>query len=130
MTGSTAITERLATAAPAQPSAASPAWQTLRVKLDAGATDVAIFWPEDAAPAPLVIVAHGFARRRHNMAGWGQHLAQEGFVAAVPDLPAWSDHARNGRFIADLCAYLCAGESWRQRIDPARVGLIGFSAGG
>ena len=77
-----------------------------------------------------MIVAHGFARRRHNMAGWGQHLAQAGFVAAVPDLPAWSDHARNGRFIADLCAYLCAGESWRQRIDPARVGLMGFSAGG
>ena len=85
MTGSTAITERLATAAPARPSAASPALQTLRVKLAAGATDVDIFWPEDAAPAPLVIVAHGFARRRHNMAGWGQHLAQEGFVAAVPD---------------------------------------------
>ena len=106
-------------------SAASPALQTLRVKLASGATDVDIFWPEDAAAAPLVIVAHGFARRRHNMAGWGQHLAQAGFVAAVPDLPAWSDHARNGRFIADLCAYLCAGEPWRQRIDPSRVGLMG-----
>ena len=130
MTGSTAITEHLATAAPARPSAASPALQTLRVKLAAGATDVDIFWPEEVAPAPLVIVAHGFTRRRHNMAGWGQHLAREGFVAAVPDLPAWSDHARNGRFIADLCAYLCAGEPWRQRIDPSRVGLMGFSAGG
>ena len=104
--------------------------QTIRVKLASGATDVDLFQPEAAAPAPLVIVAHGFARRRHNMAGWGQHLAQEGFVAAAPDLPAWSDHARNGRFIADLCAYLCAAEPWRQRIDPARVGLLGFSAGG
>jgi len=104
--------------------------QTVRVKLAAGAADVDLFWPETAEPAPLVIVAHGFARRRHNMAGWGQHLAREGFVAAVPDLPAWSDHARNGRFVADLRAYLCAGESWSPRIDPARVGLMGFSAGG
>ena len=99
--------------------------QTVRVKLAAGAADVDLFWPETAETAPLVIVAHGFSRRRHNMSGWGQHLAQEGFVAAVPDLPAWSDHARNGRFISDLCAYLCAGESWSQRIDPSRVGLHG-----
>ena len=52
MTGSTTISERLATAAPPRPSAATPALQTLRVKLAAGATDVAIFWPEDAAPRP------------------------------------------------------------------------------
>jgi len=64
------------------------------------------------------------------MSGWGQHLAQEGFVAAVPDLPAWSKHAQNGRFISELRAYLCAVESWKQRIDPGRVGLMGFSAGG
>jgi dienelactone hydrolase len=104
--------------------------QTIRVKLAAGAAAVDLYLPEAAGPAPLVIVAHVFARRRRNMAGWGRYLAQEGFAAAVPDLPAWSDHARNGRFISELQAYLCAGESWRGRIDPARVGLMGFSAGG
>jgi dienelactone hydrolase len=104
--------------------------QTIRVKLAAGAAAVDLYWPEAAGPAPLVIVAHGFARRRRNMAGWGRYLAPEGFAAAVPDLPAWSDQARNGRFISELRAYLCAGESWRGRIDPARVGLMGFSAGG
>ena len=123
MTGSTAIAERLVAAAPApirrQPGIADPTRETR-----AGATDVDIFWPERRARAPGDCGPR-FTRRRRNMAGWGQHLAQEGFVAAVPDLPAWSDHARNGRFIADLCAYLCAGESWRQRIDPARVGLMG-----
>jgi len=91
---------------------------------------VDIYWPETAASAPLVIVAHGFFRHRRNMSGWGQHLAKEGFVVAVPDLPAWSNHAQNGRFISELRAYLCAIESWKQRIDPRRVGLMGFSAGG
>ena len=104
--------------------------QTILVKLSAGAADVDLYWPEAAEPAPLVIVAHGFMRRRRNMSGWGQHLAGEGFVAAVPDLPARSDHARNGRFISDLRATLCASESWSRRIDPSRVGLMGFSAGG
>ena len=116
----------------AQPnrSAARLASETIRVKLSAGAADVDIYWPDTAASAPLVIVAHGFFRRRHNMSGWGQHLAKQGLVAAVPDLPARSDHVRNGHFISDLRAYLCAGESWVQRIDPSRVGLLGFSAGG
>jgi hypothetical protein len=104
--------------------------QTILVKLSAGATDADLYWPDSAEPAPLVIVAHGFMRRRRNMSGWGQHLAGEGFVAAVPNLPAWSDHARNGRFISELRAHLCAGESWSRRIDPSRVGLMGFSAGG
>jgi dienelactone hydrolase len=104
--------------------------ETIRVKLSAGAAAVDMYWPEAAGPAPLVIVAHGFMRRRRNMSGWGQHLAGEGLVAAVPDLPARSDHIRNGRFVSDLRAHLCASEYWRQRIDPSRVGLMGFSAGG
>jgi predicted dienelactone hydrolase len=79
---------------------AEPALQTIRAKLSAGAALVDIYWRDTAEPAPLVIVAHGFSRRRHNMSGWGQHLAEEGFVAAVPDLPAWSDHVRNARFIS------------------------------
>jgi len=100
------------------------------VKLSAGASDVDLYWPATAVPAPLVIVAHGFFRHRHNMSGRRQHLDKEGLAVAVPDLPAWSDHARNGRFISDLRAYLCANETWMQRIDPFRVGLMGFSAGG
>jgi dienelactone hydrolase len=103
--------------------------QTLRVVLSAGAAAIDLYWPEAAEPAPLVIAAHGFLRRRRNMSGWGRHLASEGFATAVPDLPAWADHARNGRFISDLRAHLCA-ESLSRHIDPSRVGLMGFSAGG
>lgn len=91
---------------------------------------VGLYWPEEAAPAPLVIVAHGFARSRRNMSGWGEHLAAQGFTTAVPDLPSWSNHPRNGRFIAELRTALCSEESTRKRIDAQQVGLMGFSAGG
>jgi hypothetical protein len=129
-TVSAGIAGCLVTGAHLSQSTARPAPRTIRVRLSAGAADVDIYWPDAAEPAPLVIVAHGFSRHRHNMSGWGQHLAEQGLVAAVPDLPAWSDHARNGRFVSDLRAYLCSSESWSQRIDPLRVGLMGFSAGG
>lgn len=102
--------------------------ETVRVELAVGSADVDVYWPESRGPAPLVLVAHGFWRDRGNMSGWGRRLAAEGFVAAVPDLPAWSDHARNGRFLTELRAHLCA--RFGPRIDPSRVGLVGFSAGG
>jgi hypothetical protein len=104
--------------------------ESIRVQLPAGAAEVDVHLPNAAAPAPMVIVAHGFLRHRRHMSGWGRHLAEEGFVAVVPDLPTRSDHARNGRFISELRAYLLGDESWKKHIDPARVGLLGFSAGG
>jgi hypothetical protein len=104
--------------------------ETIRVQLPAGDADVDVYWPRAAARAPMVIVAHGFSRHRHNMSGWGQHLAKEGMVAVVPELPTWSDHARNGRFISELRAYLLDDEDLKRHIDPGRVGLLGFSAGG
>lgn len=104
--------------------------KTIRVKLPTGAADVDVYCPNAAAPAPMVIVAHGFLRHRRNMSGWGHHLAKEGFVVVVPDLPTRSDHVRNGRFISELRAYSLGDASWKKHIDPARVGLLGFSAGG
>jgi acetyl esterase/lipase len=104
--------------------------RTVLVRLSTGATHVDVYLPETTDRAPLVIVAHGFWRKRHFMSGWGWHLAKEGFVAAVPDLPAWSDHARNGRFVSELRAYLCANDAWSSVIDSSHMGLMGFSAGG
>jgi dienelactone hydrolase len=104
--------------------------KSIRVKLPAAVSVVDIYMPETAKPAPLVIIAHGFSRHRRNMSGWGQHLAQEGFIAAVPDLPTRSDHVRNGGYISDLKAYLSQGEARLKHVDPLRVGLMGFSAGG
>lgn len=104
--------------------------ETIRMQFPAGAADVDVYWPSVAAPAPIVIIAHGFSRDRRNMSGWGRHLAKEGLVAVIPDLPTRSDHARNGRFISELRAYLLGDEFWKKHIDPTRVGLLGFSAGG
>ncbi|BCS32155.1 hypothetical protein TBR22_A13650 [Luteitalea sp. TBR-22] len=83
-----------------------------------------------AGPRPLVVVAHGFWRSRAQMAGWGRHLATQGYVVAVPDLPAWSDHARNGRALQALVASLLAWPPDAVPMDRARVALVGFSAGG
>ena len=121
---------RLADVSGAGHSATSPARETVRLKLAAGTAYVDVNLPVTSQRAPLVIVAHGFCRDRRSMSDWGRHLATEGFVAVVPDLPAWSDHVRNGGFVSDLRVYLCAHEPWSRRIDPSRVGLMGFSAGG
>ena len=104
--------------------------ETVHVQLPAGAADVDVYWPDATTPAPMVVIAHGFSRSRHNMSGWGQHLANAGFVVVVPDLPTLFDHARNGRFLSDLRAHFSAGASWKMRIDSSRVALMGFSAGG
>lgn len=103
---------------------------TQTVTLPAGWADVDIYRPPGAGPAPMVIIAHGFSRSRHNMAGWGRYLAEAGVLAVVPDLPAWSDHERNGRFLAELQAELLSDPDWRSAIDAQRLGLMGFSAGG
>lgn len=104
--------------------------EVLQARLPSGAVEADVYWPAAQAAAPLVIVAHGFSRNRRNMAGWGRQLAAEGFVAVVPDLPTWSDHARNGRFLTELREFLQNDAAWRQRFDPERIGLLGFSAGG
>ena len=118
------------TGAGASRSVPGPACETMPLRLAAGTAHVDVYRPDTAEPAPLVIVAHGFWRNRQSMSEWGRHLAAEGFVTVVPDLPAWSDQARNGRFVSDLRAYFCRSEPWSQRIDLSRIGLMGFSAGG
>jgi hypothetical protein len=103
---------------------------TLRVEIREGAFDCDVYLPRQKTPAPLAVVAHGFSRSKASMADWGRRLAQEGFVAAVPTLPAWSDHARNGRAICELVDWLQACADLKNLVDTRRVGLMGFSAGG
>jgi dienelactone hydrolase len=100
------------------------------VSLPTGEVALDLYWPAAPQPAPLVMVAHGFLRTKANMAGWGQKLAQEGFVAAVPTLPTLSDHVRNGHALEELIDWLDGVPAYAGRIDSRRVGLMGFSAGG
>lgn len=82
---------------------------------------VSLFRPAKDENAPLVVVAHGFTRSKRYMAGWGGHLAGEGFFVLVPTQPALADHELNGRVLAALV------EKYRGK---RRVALMGFSMGG
>jgi len=104
--------------------------QELQVSLPAGNVTFDLYLPASPKPAPLVVVAHGFLRTRSNMALWGRTLAREGFVTAVPTLPTWADHPRNGRAIGELVTWLCVTNPHAGRINQQQLGLMGFSAGG
>jgi dienelactone hydrolase len=91
---------------------------------------VDFYLPLGSGPAPVVVVAHGFTRDRRTMAGWGGRLAGDGFLAVVPDLPTWADHALNGRAIAELLVKVQAGELPGLPKPSGRAALVGFSAGG
>ena len=79
------------------------------------------FKPKLDANAPLVVVAHGFTRSQRYMAGWGSHLADQGFLVIVPTQPKLADHEANGRVIAGLV---------EKHRGQRKVGLVGFSMGG
>jgi acetyl esterase/lipase len=121
-------------AAPQRPPATLPAddprMVTLNVTLKSAQLRFDLFLPQNDSPVPLVIVAHGWLRDRTRMSGWGRRLAEEGFVVAVPDLPTFSDHPRNARAINELIAWLRTDRSTSSRIDPSRIGAVGFSSGG
>lgn len=89
-----------------------------------------LYFPAETRSAPLVVVVHGFTRNPRNMRGWGERLSAEGFVVAVPTMPTWANHSQNGDGIAQLIQKLCTDSKVHARIDPARVGVVGFSSGG
>ena len=64
------------------------------------------------------------------MAGWGQRLASEGFVVAIPDMPTEKDHPLNARCINELVNAICDGKIESCRVDPQRIGMVGLSFGG
>ncbi len=104
--------------------------RTQTCRLAGKTVKVDFYLPPHADSAPVVVIAHGFSRNRKTMAGWGGMLAQDGFLAIVPDLPTWKDHERNGKAVAELLAGVQAGQ-WIQQPRPGgRAALVGFSAGG
>ena len=103
---------------------------SLKLPLTGKPVSVDLYLPPSAGPAPVVVIAHGFSRNRKTMAGWGSMLAREGFLAVVPDLPAWADHTRNGRALAELLSHMQAGKLISQPQPSGRTALVGFSAGG
>lgn len=95
--------------------------ESVELELAGRPTSATIYRPAKDDRTPLVVVVHGFARSKRHMAGWGAHLAGEGYLVIVPTQPAWADHELNGRALAELTD--------RYRGDR-RVALVGFSMGG
>jgi len=104
--------------------------QSYMASVRAGTLWTDLYFPAETRPAPLVVVVHGFTRNPGNMRGWGERLSAEGFVVAVPTMPTWANHSQNGDGIAQLVQKLCTDSKVGARIDPTRVGVIGFSSGG
>ncbi len=100
----------------------------------------------DAAPAagsgrPLVLLSHGTGGMAAGLAWLGTALAAHGFIAVAVNHPgnnALEDHTVDGFSLwwlraVDLTAVLDAmlgDETFGSRIDPARIGAAGYSAGG
>lgn len=103
---------------------------TQEITLTSKPVKVDFYLALESASAPVVVVAHGFSRNRKTMAGWGSLLAKAGFLAVVPDLPSWADHARNGRALAELLAEVQSGKLLPQPRPSGPAALVGFSAGG
>ena len=95
--------------------------EVVHLTLVGRSVSVALYHPAREDTAPLVVVAHGFTRSKRYMAGWGAHLAGEGFLVAVPTQPSLANHKLNGSVLAELVDRLRG---------KRRVGLVGFSMGG
>jgi dienelactone hydrolase len=104
--------------------------RTEKLTLTGKSVAVDFYLPSSPGPVLVVIIAHGFSRNRTTMAGWGNMLAGQGFFVAVPDLPAWADHNRNGRALAELLAQVQTGQLIAQPKLSGHAALVGFSAGG
>ncbi len=101
-----------------------------RIKLTGKEVAVDFYLPLGVKKAPVVVVAHGFSRSRSNMAGWGSLLASNGFIALIPDLPAWADHDRNSRAVRELLDRVSSKALVTQPEPNGQGALMGFSMGG
>jgi carboxymethylenebutenolidase len=116
---------------------------TARVRLGSGegATDAFVAWPASKGPAPAVIVVHEWWGLNTQIRTVARRLAQEGYVAIVPDLyhgqvaddPELAHELMRGldeeRGLADLEAAAVWLRS-QSRVTPGKIGVVGFCMGG
>ena len=106
-----------------------------------GGTDAFVAWPAGRSGAPAVVVVHEWWWLNSQIRGVARRLAQEGYVAIVPDLyrgrvagDAELAHElyrglAEDRALADIDAAV----SWlraQPRTAKARIGVVGFCMGG
>lgn len=104
------------------------------------AADGAAFAP-GAGRLPLIVVSHGFAGSARQLAWLGTALARAGYVVAAVDHPGnngFDDRTPQGALLywerSDDLRYaidtVLADPEWGPRIDPERIGALGYSMGG
>lgn len=121
----------------------APGSDTSRVHLGQpeSGLDAFVAWPAGRAAAPAVIVVHEWWGLNGQIRGIARRLAQEGYVAIVPDLyhgqvagdPEYAHELMRGldedKAVGDLGAAL----GWlrtQARVDRRRIGVVGFCMGG
>jgi pimeloyl-ACP methyl ester carboxylesterase len=100
------------------------------VRLQGRMVRVDLYLPEDARGAPVAILAHGFTREPKYFRAWGQVLAENGIVTAIPNLPFFADHAGNARGMVELLKLLQKGGLGQGEIPSQKAAFLGHSAGG
>ena len=114
-------------------------WQ--QTESDGNPMPIHISTPDGGGPFPAVVVIQHQSGVDEFIQGMTRRLADEGFIAAAPDLyhrdgPNYPDDMRtrstrlsDRRVIADVGA--CVDFLKRQNsVEPSRVGIIGFCMGG
>lgn len=116
---------------------------TARVQLGAPGTGTSAFvaWPAGKGAAPAVVIAHEWWGLNGQIRGVARRLAQEGYVAIVPDLyhgqvagdPEYAHELMRGLDEDAAVADMDAAVSWlrtQSRVDGKHIGVIGFCMGG
>lgn len=116
---------------------------TAQVRIGSGSHSTAAFvaWPAGKGPFPAVVVVHEWWGLNAQIRGVARRLAQEGYVAIVPDLYRGrraedAEHAHElmrGLDESAAVADLGAAVAWlagQPRVAAARTGAVGFCMGG
>jgi pimeloyl-ACP methyl ester carboxylesterase len=103
----------------------------------AGETPVTIFQARTAAPAPVIVIAHGFAGSQQLMQPFAETLAHNGYIAVTFDflghgrnrIPMCGDITEGTTITTELLEELTEVASFARKLPESngRVGVLGHS---
>jgi len=99
-----------------------------------GAMPARLYIPEGVGRRPGVLVLHGIDGPQPAIEAFARNLTAEGFVTLTPDLFSLHEFGSEGRVdhplvLGDLAGALAFLKQLPE-VDPARIGVVGFSFGG
>jgi pimeloyl-ACP methyl ester carboxylesterase len=103
----------------------------------AGGTPVTIFRPRTIAPAPVIVIAHGFAGSQQLMQAFAETLARNGYIAVTFDFlghgrnpaPMRGDISEGRTITTELLEELTEVASFARKLpgSDGRIGVLGHS---